>query len=49
MTADIHCAGGCGKVIASTEIEKEEDFKGDAFYGMYCDECTRPKEEVTPA
>ena len=48
MTIDIHCAGGCGTVLGTTEVEKEEDFKGDNAYQMYCDVCPKPNaEEIT--
>ena len=48
MAHDIKCAGGCGTILASVELTEGQEYQGDAFYGMYCDECTRPKEEVTP-
>jgi len=45
MTIDIHCAGGCGTVLGSVEVENEQDFKGDDSYQMYCDNCVKPNEE----
>lgn len=45
MTIDIHCAGGCGTVLGSVEVENEEDFEGDAKYQMYCDICAKPNQE----
>jgi hypothetical protein len=45
MTIDIHCAGGCGTVLGSVELENEEDFKGDAYYQNYCDDCVKPNTE----
>jgi hypothetical protein len=45
MTIDIHCAGGCGTVLGSVELENEEDFKGDAYYQNYCDDCKKPNQE----
>ena len=47
MTIDIHCAGGCGTVLGSVEVENEEDFKGDAYYQNYCDDCKKPNQEPT--
>ena len=45
MTIEIHCAGGCGTVLGSVEVENEEDFKGDAYYQNYCDDCVKPNTE----
>ena len=45
MTIEIHCAGGCGTVLGIVELENEEDFKGDAYYQNYCDDCVKPNTE----
>lgn len=47
MTIEIKCAGGCGAILGSVEVEKEEDFKGDAYYQNYCDDCKKPNQEPT--
>ena len=49
MIIEIKCAGGCGAVLGTVEVEKEEDFKGDNTYQMYCDNCPKPNVEETPA
>ena len=48
MTHEIKCSGGCGKVLASIELEEGQVYQGDTFFAMYCDECPKPNIEDTP-
>lgn len=48
MTIEIHCAGGCGAVLGTTEVENQENYQGDNALQMYCDNCVKPNaEEIT--
>lgn len=49
MTHEIKCAGGCGKVLATVEIEEGQEYQSDQVYAMYCDECPKPNAEETAA
>ncbi len=45
MKNEIKCTGNCGKVLGVIEIPDNEEYKGDAFYGMYCLDCDLPEPQ----
>lgn len=43
--ADIKCAGGCETILGNIELEINEEYRGDSYYGMYCENCPLPVSE----
>lgn len=44
MTQEIKCSGGCDTVLGSVELGNGEFYKGDTYYGMYCESCPLPEK-----
>lgn len=42
MNQDIKCSGGCNTILGHVELEDGQEYQGDAYYGMYCENCPLP-------
>ena len=45
MKHPINCADRCGTELGTVELSEDEEYKGDEFYGMLCDDCVIKRKQ----